>query len=145
MLYIGLSVMALGVSGIKANLASHGADQLDPVIHGQQIITSFFNGFFFCLCTGGMLAVTILVWIQVNRGWKLSMILCTIFLFLAIFIYSLGFKYYKHKVPGGSPFTRIFKVTTNLFMFNIYTYFYIWWSYYIYIYTHAYIYIYICR
>ncbi|KAH7683002.1 Proton-dependent oligopeptide transporter family protein [Dioscorea alata] len=110
MLYIGLYVMALGVSGIKANLASHGADQLDPVIHGQQIITSFFNGFFFCLCTGGMLAVTILVWIQVNKGWKLSMILCTIFLFLAIFIYSLGFKYYKHKVPSGSPFTRIFKV-----------------------------------
>ncbi|KAM0935812.1 putative proton-dependent oligopeptide transporter family, MFS transporter superfamily [Dioscorea sansibarensis] len=110
MLYIGLYVMALGVSGVKANLASHGADQLDPVIHGQQIITSFFNGFFFCLCTGGMLAVTILVWIQVNRGWKLSMILCTIFLFLAIFIFSLGFKYYRHKVPGGSPFTRIFKV-----------------------------------
>ncbi|KAJ0988946.1 hypothetical protein J5N97_007302 [Dioscorea zingiberensis] len=108
MLYIGLFVMALGVSGVKANLASHGADQLDR-FNGHQI-TSFFNWFFFCLCTGGMFAVTVLVWIQVNKGWKLSLILCTIFLFLSIFIFALGLKYYRHKVPSGSPFTRIFKV-----------------------------------
>ncbi|XP_038974673.1 protein NRT1/ PTR FAMILY 4.2-like [Phoenix dactylifera] len=107
-LYVGIYLMALGVGGVKANLPAHGADQIDQA--KKHLISSFFNWFFFCLCTGGMLAVTFLVWVQENEGWQWGLGVCTIALFVFIFIFSTCCRYYKNKVPSGSPLSRIFKV-----------------------------------
>ncbi|KAI9085277.1 hypothetical protein K1719_032800 [Acacia pycnantha] len=104
----GLYVIAVGVGGIKASLPTHGADQLDH--NKQHHISSFFNWFFCSLCTGGLLAASVMVWVQENRGWNFSFIISDIVLALALCIFVLGFPFYRYKSPSGSPLTRIIKV-----------------------------------
>lgn len=100
--------MAFGVGGVIANLPAHGADQFDS--SKKNLVSSYFNWFFFCLCSGGMLAVTFLVWIQENKGWVWGLAFSTGALAISLVIFASGFTYYRHKVPSGSPLTRIFKV-----------------------------------
>lgn len=108
MLYAGLYAMAIGVGGVKASLPTHGADQLDH--SNKRAISSFFNWFFFSLCTGGLLAVTLLVWVQENKGWQWGFTISAVTLFLGFCIFAGGLPFYRHKFPNGSPFIRIFKV-----------------------------------
>lgn len=108
MLYVGLYAVAFGIGGVIANLPTHGADQFDGT--KKQQVSRYFNWFFFCLCIGGMLAVTFMVWIQENKGWGWGLGCSTGSLALALIIFASGTKYYRHKLPSGSPLTRIFKV-----------------------------------
>ncbi|KAL6000412.1 hypothetical protein ACLOJK_024108 [Asimina triloba] len=108
MLHAGLYLMALGVGSVKASLPAHGADQLDH--SSKRLVSTFFNWFFFSLCMGGLLAVTVLVWIQENKGWQLGFTISSGALVVALLVFISGFPWYRHKIPSGSPFTRIFKV-----------------------------------
>lgn len=101
--------MALGVGGVKGNLPAHGADQFDQA--KKHLIAGFFNWFFFCLCTGGMLAVTFLVWVQQNVGWQWGLGVCSIALSVFIIIFVACCRCYKIKAPSGSALSRIFKVS----------------------------------
>ncbi|KAK4573629.1 hypothetical protein RGQ29_031544 [Quercus rubra] len=107
-LYAGLYAMAFGVGGIKASLPAHGADQLDH--SNQRLISAFFNWFFFSLCTGGLISVTLMIWIEENLGWNWSFKISVIVLSVTLFIFTVGFSFYRFKLPGGSPLSRIFKV-----------------------------------
>lgn len=108
LLYTGLYSMATGVGGVKASLPAHGADQLDHT--NQRLISAFFNWFFFSLCTGGLIAATVMVWIEENKGWNWSFKISIIALSLALCIFAIGFPIYRHKRPVGSALTRVFKV-----------------------------------
>ncbi|KAK9282550.1 hypothetical protein L1049_005471 [Liquidambar formosana] len=107
-LYTGLYAMATGVGGIKASLPAHGADQLDR--NNQRSISAFFNWYFFSLCTGGLVAATVMVWVEENEGWKWSFKISVVALTLALCIFASGFPIYRYKPPSGSPVARIFKV-----------------------------------
>ena len=107
-LYAGLYAMAFGVGGVKATLPAHGADQLDH--SNQRLISAFFNWFFFSLCTGGLISVTLMIWIEENLGWNWSFKISVVVLSVTLFIFTIGFSFYRYKLPGGSPLSRIFKV-----------------------------------
>jgi len=119
--------MAVGVAGVKAALPAHGADQAVIDDHEnqdgiqvehkhehdhehKQPLTTFFNWFFFSLCSGGLIAATCMVWIEENKGWNWSFKICTVALSLALLIFASGFSCYRYKRPVGSPLARIFKV-----------------------------------
>ncbi|XP_075647623.1 protein NRT1/ PTR FAMILY 4.2 [Castanea sativa] len=110
-LYAGLYAMAIGVGGVKATLPAHGADQLDH--SKQRLISAFFNWFFFSLCTGGLISVTLMIWIEENLGWNWSFKISVIVLSVTLFIFTIGFSFYRYKLPGGSPLSRLFKVFTS--------------------------------
>jgi peptide/histidine transporter 3/4 len=108
-LHCGLYAMAIGVGGVKASLPAHGADQLDN--SDRRLISAFFNWFFFSLCIGGLIAATVMIWIEENLGWNWSFKISVLVLTLALGIFTVGFPFYRYKRPaGGSPLTRIFKV-----------------------------------
>ncbi|KAE8685860.1 Protein NRT1/ PTR FAMILY 4.1 [Hibiscus syriacus] len=107
-LYSGLYAIAAGVGGVKAALPAHGADQLNHSNKG--LISSFFNWFFFSLCFGGLIASTIMIWIEENLGWNWSFKISVVTLSAALCIFTMGFPIYRYKRPGGSPLTRIYKV-----------------------------------
>ncbi|XP_019056204.1 PREDICTED: protein NRT1/ PTR FAMILY 4.1-like [Nelumbo nucifera] len=111
MLYTGLYAMAVGVGGVKASLPALGADQFDP--SNKRLISSFFNWFFFSLCTGGLLAVTIMVWVQENIGWNWGFKISLMVFCLALCIFFVGCPFYRCKRPGGSPLTRFLKVLAS--------------------------------
>lgn len=111
MLFLGLYLVALGVGGIKGSLATHGAEQFDASTpQGRKSRSTFFNYFVFSLACGALIAVTLVVWIEDNKGWQWGFGMSTLAIFLSIPIFVLGSAYYKNKIPRGSPFTTIIKV-----------------------------------
>ncbi|KAF5746679.1 Nitrate transporter 1.2 [Tripterygium wilfordii] len=111
MLFLGLYLVALGVGGIKGSLPPHGAEQFDgSTLQGRTQRSTFFNYFVFCLSFGALIAVTLVVWIEDNKGWEWGFGISTLVIFLSIPIFLAGSTSYKIKLPSGSPLTTIFKV-----------------------------------
>ncbi|KAJ0960007.1 hypothetical protein J5N97_000228 [Dioscorea zingiberensis] len=111
MLFIGLYLAALGVGGIKGSLPAHGAEQFDEnSVQGRKDRSTFFNYFVFCLSSGGLIAVTFVVWIEDNKGWQWGFGISTITILLSIPVFLAGCGFYRNKLPLGSPLTTIAKV-----------------------------------
>ncbi|XP_050372594.1 protein NRT1/ PTR FAMILY 4.6-like [Argentina anserina] len=111
MLFIGLYMVALGVGGIKGSLATHGAEQFDESTpQGRKQRSTFFNFFVFSLACGGLIAVTLVVWIEDNKGWEWGFGISTISILLSIPVFLAGSTLYRNKIPSGSPLTTILKV-----------------------------------
>ncbi|XP_009360402.2 protein NRT1/ PTR FAMILY 4.6 [Pyrus x bretschneideri] len=111
MLFLGLYLVALGVGGIKGSLPSHGAEQFDESTpQGRKQRSTFFNYYVFCLACGGLIAVTLVVWIEDNKGWEWGFGIATISILLSIPVFLAGSTLYRNKIPNGSPLTTIFKV-----------------------------------
>ncbi|XP_059447880.1 protein NRT1/ PTR FAMILY 5.2-like [Corylus avellana] len=109
--YGALYTLAVGTGGTKPNISTIGADQFDdfnPKEKAHKL--SFFNWWFFSIFLGTFFANTVLVWIQDNIGWTLGYGLPTLGLAISIAIFLAGSPFYRHKVPAGSPFTRMAKV-----------------------------------
>ncbi|KAK4791649.1 hypothetical protein SAY86_032062 [Trapa natans] len=111
MLFAGLYLVALGVGGIKGSLPAHGAEQFDESTpEGRKRRSTFFNYFVFCLSCGGLIAVTLVVWIEDNRGWQWGFGISTLAILLSIPVFLAGSSRYRNKIPSGSPLTTILKV-----------------------------------
>lgn len=114
LLFIGLYMVALGVGGIKGSLATHGAEQFDEgTPQGRKQRSTFFNFFVFSLACGGLIAVTLVVWIEDNKGWEWGFGISTISILLSIPAFLAGSTLYRNKIPCGSPLTTILKVTND--------------------------------
>ncbi|XP_076908553.1 protein NRT1/ PTR FAMILY 5.2-like isoform X1 [Bidens hawaiensis] len=106
-----LYTLAVGTGGTKPNISTIGADQFDdfdPKEKGQKL--SFFNWWMFSIFFGTLFANTVLVYIQDNVGWTLGYGLPTLGLLISILIFLAGTPFYRHKVPTGSPFTKMARV-----------------------------------
>lgn len=111
MLFAGLYLVALGVGGIKGSLPPHGAEQFDEnTLQGRKQRSAFFNYYVFCLSCGALIAVTLVVWVEDNKGWQWGFGVSTATILLSIPIFLIGSPVYRTKVPIGSPITTIFKV-----------------------------------
>ncbi|KAL5781634.1 hypothetical protein ACOSP7_006663 [Xanthoceras sorbifolium] len=106
-----LYILAVGTGGTKPNISTIGADQFDDFEPKEKIQKlSFFNWWMFSIFFGTLFANTVLVYIQDNVGWTLGYALPTLGLLVSIGIFVAGTPFYRHRVPAGSPFTRMAKV-----------------------------------
>ncbi|CAI0558500.1 unnamed protein product [Linum tenue] len=112
MLYIGLYLIALGTSGVKAALPSLGADQFDTKKNPKDAgkLSSFFNWFLFSLTVGAIVGVTVVVWISANVGWDWGFGLCGVAVLSAVVFVSMGKSLYRMNAPSGSPFVRFAQI-----------------------------------
>ncbi|KAI4388392.1 hypothetical protein MLD38_000725 [Melastoma candidum] len=111
MLLVGLYLIALGTSGVKAALLSLGTNQFDikdPKEANQW--SSFFNWFLFSLTVGAVIRVTFLVYISTYQGWHWSFGVCTIAVTSPVVFISMGKSLYRINKPKGIPIVRIFQV-----------------------------------
>uniref|UniRef100_A0A1J3DMA1 Protein NRT1/ PTR FAMILY 5.2 n=1 Tax=Noccaea caerulescens TaxID=107243 RepID=A0A1J3DMA1_NOCCA len=111
-----LYTLAIGTGGTKPNISTIGADQFDvfdPKEKTQKL--SFFNWWMFSIFFGTLFANTVLVYVQDNVGWALGYGLPTIGLAISISIFLLGTPFYRHKLPTGSPFTKMARVIVASF------------------------------
>ncbi|KAI4302598.1 hypothetical protein MLD38_038322 [Melastoma candidum] len=109
--YTALYIIAAGTGGTKPNISTMGADQFDDFEPGERTQKlSFFNWWMFSIFFGTLFSNTFLVYVQDKVGWALGYGLPTLGLTISILVFLFGTKYYRHKVPGGSPFTRIAQV-----------------------------------
>ncbi|KAF3436109.1 hypothetical protein FNV43_RR23201 [Rhamnella rubrinervis] len=106
--YCALYVIAVGTGGTKPNISTMGADQFDDFETKERIQKlSFFNWWMFSIFFGTLFSNTILIYIQDDVGFAVGYALPTIGLALSVLVFLLGTKFYRHKLPSGSPFTKM--------------------------------------
>ncbi|KAJ6798634.1 protein NRT1/ PTR FAMILY 5.2-like isoform X1 [Iris pallida] len=106
-----LYVLTLGTGGTKPNISTIGADQFDdfdPEERAHKL--SFFNWWMFSIYLGTLFSNVVLVYVQDNVGWSLGYGLPTVGLAVSLAIFFAGTPFYRHKVPQGSPFTKMARV-----------------------------------
>ncbi|XP_027116616.1 protein NRT1/ PTR FAMILY 5.2 [Coffea arabica] len=109
--FAALYILAVGTGGTKPNISTIGADQFDEFDPKEKLHKlSFFNWWMFGIFLGTLFANTVLVWIQDNVGWTLGYGLPTTGLAISILIFLAGTQFYRHRIPTGSPFTRMAQV-----------------------------------
>lgn len=110
--FIALYLLAAGSAGIKAALPTHGADQFDekdPREVGD--MSSFFNFLLLIVCLGGAASLTLIVWIQDNKGWDWGFGISTIAMFLGVVLFKLGLPWHRiQPIQGTSAIVEIFQV-----------------------------------
>ncbi|XP_027091830.1 protein NRT1/ PTR FAMILY 8.2-like [Coffea arabica] len=110
-LYAALYLIALGTGGIKPCVSSFGADQYDDADEKEaQKKYSFFNWFFFAINMGALLGITVLVYVQVKKGWSWGFAVPTVAMFCSIVTLVAGCSKYRYQKPMGSAFTRFVQV-----------------------------------
>ncbi|XP_061376372.1 protein NRT1/ PTR FAMILY 5.2-like isoform X1 [Gastrolobium bilobum] len=88
-----------------------GADQFDefePKERSHKL--SFFNWWFFSIFFGTLFSNTFLVYIQDKVSWTVGYALPTLGLAVLVLVFLLRSSFYRHKLPSGSPITRILQV-----------------------------------
>ncbi|KAF8015255.1 hypothetical protein BT93_H0914 [Corymbia citriodora subsp. variegata] len=110
-LYTALALIALGTGGIKPCISSFGADQFDEADKKEvKKKYAFFNWFFFAINMGALLAITLLVYLQAQKGWIWGFGVPSAAMIISIMVLVCGTKYYRFQKPMGSPFTRFLQV-----------------------------------
>ncbi|XP_020530674.1 protein NRT1/ PTR FAMILY 5.10 isoform X2 [Amborella trichopoda] len=110
--FFSLYLVAFGQGGHKPCVQAFGADQFDEEnTEEKKWQSSFFNWWYMGVCGGGLLAVSLVMYIQDDIGWGLGFGIPAIAMAVALLVFILGRRSYRLAVMGdGSPFTGIAQV-----------------------------------
>lgn len=121
-LSLSLYLISLGQGGYNPSLQAFGADQLgdeeelpcskDDKSYNKK--TLFFQWWYFGICTGSLLGVTIMSYIQDTFGWVLGFAIPAISMIMSILIFSGGSPIYLYKhhdvvLQAKKPLMSIFQ------------------------------------
>ncbi|KAH9312655.1 hypothetical protein KI387_027690, partial [Taxus chinensis] len=111
-----LYITAMGAAGIRPCVSSFGADQLDERDKDYKPkLDKFFNLFYLCISCGVFLSFTLVVYIQTQFGWGYAFGSLAVAMAIANALFIAGTPLYRHRLPGGSPLTRIMQVMVAAF------------------------------
>ncbi|CAL4950874.1 unnamed protein product [Urochloa decumbens] len=111
-----LYVTALGAAGIRPCVSSFGADQFDERSPGyKRRLDRFFNLFYLAVTVGAIAAFTAVVYIQMHRGWAAAFGTLALAMGASNALFFAGTPLYRHRLPGGSPLTRVAQVLVAAF------------------------------
>ncbi|CAI9770846.1 unnamed protein product [Fraxinus pennsylvanica] len=111
MLYLALTLVAIGLGGSRFTLATMGANQFTRAKHQE----TYFNWYFFTLYFATVIASTAIVYVEDNVSWAWGFGICIMANVLGLIIFLLGKKYYYYDKPQGSPFTSLAQVIVASF------------------------------
>ncbi|KAK7390474.1 hypothetical protein VNO78_25780 [Psophocarpus tetragonolobus] len=109
--FLGIYLISVGTGGHKPSLESFGADQFDDN-NGKERIQkmSFFNWWNSGLCSGIILGVTVIVYVQDHVNWGVADIILTGVMAISLIIFLVGRSSYRYRTPIGSPLTPMLQV-----------------------------------
>ncbi|XP_023538659.1 protein NRT1/ PTR FAMILY 6.1 [Cucurbita pepo subsp. pepo] len=115
-LYTVLYLTGFGAAGIRPCVSSFGADQFDEKSKDYKShLDRFFNFFYLSVTTGAIVAFTAVVYIQIKHGWGAAFGSLAIAMGFSNAVFFLGTPLYRHRLPGGSPLTRVAQVLVAAF------------------------------
>lgn len=115
-LYIVLYTTGFGAAGIRPCVSSFGADQFDERSSDYKThIDRFFNFFYLSVTVGAITAFTLVVYIQMHHGWGAAFGSLAIAMGVSNLLFFIGTPLYRHRLPGGSPLTRVAQVLVAAF------------------------------
>ncbi|VVA96083.1 unnamed protein product [Arabis nemorensis] len=128
-LYSSLCLVSIGLGVLNPSLQAFGADQLDHELDKDSELpsgdqkdakatqkTQFFQWWYFGVCTGSLMGVTVMAYIQDTFGWVLGFAIPGIAMFLLILLFLSGCGIYVYGPGTGlkmkkttTPFEKILK------------------------------------
>lgn len=109
--YCSIYITAVGVGGTKVNMGALGANQFDDSVPSERAErVSFFNWWTFVISAGNLFSTVVIVYLQENVNWEVGYTVLTVSLAISMIIFWMGSPLYRHKLPSGSPFTKIARV-----------------------------------
>ncbi|XP_020991270.1 protein NRT1/ PTR FAMILY 5.6-like isoform X1 [Arachis duranensis] len=109
--FIAMYLISFGTGGHKPSLQSFGADQFDDDhVSEKRKKMSFFNWWNCGVCSGLIIGVTLIVYVQDHVNWGVADIILIGVMAFSLIIFLLGRKSYRYRVPSGSPLTPMFQV-----------------------------------
>ncbi|KAM7269041.1 hypothetical protein ACFE04_024538 [Oxalis oulophora] len=110
-LYTVLYITGFGAAGIRPCVSSFGADQFDERSRDYKShLDRFFNFFYLSVTIGAIVAFSLVVYIQMEHGWGLAFGSLAVGMGLSNMLFFVGTPLYRHRLPGGSPLTRVAQV-----------------------------------
>ncbi|NXN31108.1 S15A3 protein, partial [Nycticryphes semicollaris] len=107
-IYVGLLVLALGVSSIRANLTPFGADQVRD--QGGDATRRFFNWFYWSINLGAVFSLLVVAFVQQNISFLAGYLIPVGCLALALLIFLLATPTFVTKSPTGSQVSAMIKL-----------------------------------
>uniref|UniRef100_A0ACD5WI77 Uncharacterized protein n=1 Tax=Avena sativa TaxID=4498 RepID=A0ACD5WI77_AVESA len=107
--YVSLYLVALAEAGHKPCAQAFGADQFDQH-HPREAVarSSFFNWWYFGMCSGTAATTVVSSYIQDNIGWGLGFGVPCLVMVLALAMFLLGTRRYRYYTSTqSSPFARL--------------------------------------
>ncbi|KAG8061565.1 hypothetical protein GUJ93_ZPchr0003g17597 [Zizania palustris] len=109
--FIGIYLVSIGTGGHKPALESFGADQFDDSHATERVQKmSYFNWWNCALCSGLLLGVTLIVYLQERVGWGAANIVLAGIMAASLVLFLTGWRFYRYRVPEGSPLTPLVRV-----------------------------------
>ncbi|KAI4354579.1 hypothetical protein L6164_003429 [Bauhinia variegata] len=109
--FLAIYLVSIGTGGHKPSLESFGADQFDDD-HAEERKQklSFFNWWNCGLCSGLIVGVTVIVYLQDHVNWGVADIILTGVMAFSLLIFIMGRPFYRYRAPTGSPLTPMLQV-----------------------------------
>ncbi|PON57013.1 Proton-dependent oligopeptide transporter [Parasponia andersonii] len=115
-LYTVLYITGFGAAGIRPCVSSFGADQFDERSKDYKShLDRFFNFFYLSVTIGAIIAFTAVVYIQMKLGWGWAFGSLAAAMGISNLVFFVGTPRYRHRLPGGSPLTRVAQVLVAAF------------------------------
>ncbi|GAV80795.1 PTR2 domain-containing protein, partial [Cephalotus follicularis] len=115
-LYTVLYITGFGAAGIRPCVSSFGADQFDERSKDYKAhLDRFFNFFYLSVTLGAIVAFTLVVYVQMSHGWGSAFGTLAIAMGISNMLFFIGTPLYRHRLPGGSPLTRVAQVLVAAF------------------------------
>ncbi|KAM5583921.1 protein NRT1/ PTR FAMILY 2.7-like [Rosa sericea] len=105
-LYTGIALASIGLGGTRFTLATMGANQLDK----PKNQATFFNWYFIGIYSASTVALTFIVYIEDNVGYKWGFGLAVAANVIGLAIFLSGTRFYHFNKPQGSPFVGLARV-----------------------------------
>ncbi|XP_021722981.1 protein NRT1/ PTR FAMILY 6.1-like [Chenopodium quinoa] len=111
-----LYITGFGAAGIRPCVSSFGADQFDERSRDYKAhLDKFFNVFYLSVTSGAIIAFTAVVYIQMHYGWGSAFGSLALGMGISNALFFIGTPTYRHRLPGGSPLTRVAQVLVAAF------------------------------
>ncbi|WCJ28371.1 Major facilitator superfamily protein [Euphorbia peplus] len=109
--FIGLYLISIGTGGHKPSLESFGADQFEDD-HDQERKQkmSFFNWWNLGLCSGILIGVTLIVYVQDHVSYGVADVILALVMASSLAVFFIGRPFYRYRKASGSPLTPLFQV-----------------------------------
>ncbi|CAI9117177.1 OLC1v1018523C1 [Oldenlandia corymbosa var. corymbosa] len=102
--FTGLYLVALGSGCLKPNIISHGADQFSGGSnHQKKKVSTYFNCAYFAFCSGELVALTLLVYVQTRSGMDVGFGVSAAVMGMALICLISGTPFYANTPPRGTP------------------------------------------
>eukprot|EP00268_Persea_americana_P054500 TRINITY_DN6241_c0_g2_i3.p1 TRINITY_DN6241_c0_g2~~TRINITY_DN6241_c0_g2_i3.p1 ORF type:complete len:585 (+),score=95.96 TRINITY_DN6241_c0_g2_i3:52-1806(+) len=105
-------LMSIGAGGIRPCSLAFGADQVDREDNPKnaRVMQTFFNWYYSSVSVSIMVSITVIVYIQDKKGWKVGFGIPALLMLLSAISFILGSPFYKKVKPCKSLFTGFAQV-----------------------------------